>query len=103
MDRDELGIRISKLRIAHGWSQQDLANQVSISKSQICHIENGERQPSLCVLQKLVRTLGTTYEYLLDADIEKRRVLEVGNISDNDFQVLERIISLMQNPIESET
>ena len=42
---NELGRRISSLRAALGWTQQDLADRVGVSRVAVSHIEAGLRDP----------------------------------------------------------
>ena len=50
---EQLGKRIAYLRSKKGWSQLDLALESNINKNYICDLENGRRNPSLKVLERL--------------------------------------------------
>ncbi len=50
---EQLGKRIVYLRSKKGWSQLDLALESNINKNYICDLENGRRNPSLKVLERL--------------------------------------------------
>ena len=47
MGRDELKNRLKVLRAEHGWSQQDLAQQLEVSRQSVNAIETGKYDPSL--------------------------------------------------------
>jgi transcriptional regulator with XRE-family HTH domain len=42
---DNLGRRIAVLRVALGWTQQELADRVGVSRVAVSHIEAGLREP----------------------------------------------------------
>lgn len=60
-----LGERIHQLRSARGWSQVDLAKQLSVTKQTVSNWENDNIQPSIEMLIRLSRILGVTTDYLL--------------------------------------
>ena len=51
--QEQLGMRIRFLRKQRKWSQEDLALESNINKNYICDLENGRRNPSLDVLERL--------------------------------------------------
>lgn len=57
---DQLGMRIRFLRSEKGWSQEDLALEANINKNYICDLENGRRNPSLIILEKIANAFGIT-------------------------------------------
>ena len=60
-----LGERICLLRQRQGWSQAELAKQLSISPSTVGMYEQGRREPSLASLVQLSRAFGVSTDYLL--------------------------------------
>ncbi len=56
--------RVKELRGAAGLRQEDLAQQVGVSRQTIISIESGRYNPSLELAWKLSRKLGTTIEEL---------------------------------------
>jgi putative transcriptional regulator len=56
--------RVKELRGAAGLRQEDLAQQVGVSRQTIISIESGRYNPSLELAWKLSRMLGTTIEEL---------------------------------------
>ncbi|WP_059170866.1 helix-turn-helix domain-containing protein [Bacillus sp. FJAT-27445] len=66
-----VGARIKELRIKKGYSISELAKRSVVSKSYLSQIERGlHKNPSLQVLNKLAKTLGTTIEVLLKNTVE---------------------------------
>lgn len=51
-------LTIKQERLARGWSQQFVANQIHISKQMVHDLENGRRNPSFNVLVKLLNLFG---------------------------------------------
>lgn len=47
------GERLRELRIENGWSQETLANLADIDRTYIPGIENGKRNVSLVIIEKL--------------------------------------------------
>lgn len=47
-------------REARGWSQQNLADKVNLSKSSICLYEQARREPTLSVIRELSKAFNVT-------------------------------------------
>jgi transcriptional regulator with XRE-family HTH domain len=58
--------RIRALRVAHGWSLEDLATRTQLSQSTLSRIENGQRRLALDQLVTLARALGTSLDQLVE-------------------------------------
>lgn len=54
--------RITELRAAHGWTQLDLAQRISVSRQTINAIETGKFDPSLPVAFRLAKQFGLAIE-----------------------------------------
>lgn len=61
-----LGERLATLRYEKGWTQQKVADAVSVDPSTIARIEYGDQNPSVGLLVKLADLYGCTLEYLLN-------------------------------------
>lgn len=61
---------IRRYRDAAGLSQQELADQVGISKSYISSLELGYRAPSLNLLVKIAQTLGIKPGKMVDEMVD---------------------------------
>ena len=51
--QEQLGMRIRFLRKQRKWSQEDLSLESNINKNYICDLENGRRNPSLDILERI--------------------------------------------------
>ena len=60
-----LGRRIRQLRIAKGWSQEQLAEESGLHTNYIGGIERGERNLSLINLDRLAKAFGISVSELL--------------------------------------
>lgn len=60
-----LGVRITALRKAKGWSQGELAKRLQISPSTVGMYEQGRREPSTSVLLLMAELFDVTVDYLL--------------------------------------
>ncbi|MFC7818953.1 MULTISPECIES: helix-turn-helix domain-containing protein [unclassified Streptomyces] len=58
--------RIRALRVAQGWSLEELAGRANLSQSSLSRIENGQRRLALDQLVTLARALDTTLDQLVE-------------------------------------
>ncbi len=58
--------RIRELRAERGWTQQDLADRIGVSRQTVNAIETGKYDPSLPVAFRLARLFGQPVEALFD-------------------------------------
>lgn len=56
--------RLEELRIHHGWTQQEVADRVEVSRQTIISLENGRYNPSILLAFRLARLFKTTIEEL---------------------------------------
>ncbi len=59
--------RIRELRVARGWSLDDLATRCYLSPSTLSRIETGHRRIALDQLAPIARALGTTLDQLVES------------------------------------
>lgn len=62
--QEQLGMRIKYLRQKRGMSQLDLSFEANVNKNYICDLENGRRNPSLEILERIADAFGITLEEL---------------------------------------
>ena len=62
--QEQLGLRIRFLRQQRHWSQEDLALNANINKNYISDLENGRRNPSLEILERIAIALNISLEEL---------------------------------------
>ncbi len=59
------GDRLKREREKRGWSQEELARRLNISKSAVGMYERNERQPAFALTQRLAELFGVTLDYLI--------------------------------------
>lgn len=70
--------RLAKLRIAQGFTKQQLANRAGISQAAVVFYEQGRRYPKHDSLEKLAGTLGVSINYLIRGeDITPHQELQI--------------------------
>lgn len=60
-----LGKRLRELRVAKGWTLEQLAEAAGMNELQAGHIERGATDPKLSTIRKLARAYGMTASELL--------------------------------------
>jgi putative transcriptional regulator len=60
--------RLRELRAERGWSQQDLAGRLKVSRQTVNAIENGRYDPSLPLAFDIAETFGAPIESLFFRD-----------------------------------
>ncbi|MDQ0165293.1 putative transcriptional regulator [Bacillus horti] len=53
--RDRMKHRLKELRATHGWTQENLSEQVGVSRQTIISIESGRYNPSLELAYKIAK------------------------------------------------
>jgi len=62
---ERFGVNVRKARLAHGWTQEDLAERTGLASVQVSRIERGKREVRLTTLVRLVRALDVSPAELL--------------------------------------
>lgn len=97
-----LSARIRELRIAHGWSQSDLAGHVGASQSAVAHWESGERVPSHATLVALAKVFRVSLDYLVGRTDTPSIVRESTATSGYAPPVVEYLNRAKRDPIRKE-
>ena len=77
----KLSDKIIKLRKANGWSQEDLAERLNVSRQAISRWENGTALPDANNILQLSKLFHVTADYLLNEDYD----------SDNDIPCVKEV------------
>jgi len=64
MEYDQLAQRLRAFRKLKGFTQQELAERLSLSVAVLGSLERGTRKPETKLLERIAETLGVTYEEL---------------------------------------
>ena len=79
--------KIKALRLAHNYSQKEVAKGVGVSQGTYSDLESGKNDPSLSTLQKL----SDFYEELIDSLVQPFRIVEDNGLSDEEHLLLKKI------------
>lgn len=73
----KLSEKIVKLRKTNGWSQEELAEKINVSRQAISRWEGGTAQPDAMNILQLSKLFGVTADYLLNDEYESDRDIPV--------------------------
>ncbi|MCR4738680.1 MAG: helix-turn-helix domain-containing protein [Lachnospiraceae bacterium] len=90
----KMGIRIKKLRISYGYTQQQLANRLHVTKSLISAYETGQRSPSYEILIGLSSIFKVSTDYLLGVDNDS--VLSLSGLTEAQRTALINLVQTMR-------
>lgn len=65
---EEIGGRIKKFRKQKNLSQDEFAKKIGVHKNRVCAVETGKAKPSKNLLNKIVRTFNTSYDWLMTGE-----------------------------------
>jgi transcriptional regulator with XRE-family HTH domain len=71
--RANLAKNLVAARLKAGISQEDLAGLAEVDRTYVSGIERGKRNPTIVVVAKLARVLGTTSAELISGTSTKKR------------------------------
>jgi len=89
-----LGKRIAARRRALGWSQNELARRAEVNHPTLYKIETDQRRnPSVGLIVRIARALGTTAEALFvgEAGEERRLPSEAGQLAAGGLALVEEV------------
>ena len=85
-----LADKIMEERKKNGWSQEELADKLSVSRQAVSKWESAQSVPDLQRVIQLAEIFNVSTDYLLKDEVEAPSPMEVGDIRDED-QSLRRI------------
>lgn len=91
----DFGNTLRELRQQAGLTQKQLAERLWLSKATISYYEQSVRSPSPEVLVKLSKIFHVSTDYLLGIE-DKKQLLDVTDLPDEDIQFLENTITLLR-------
>jgi transcriptional regulator with XRE-family HTH domain len=98
----DLGERLKYLRKQQHWTQEQLAQYLNISRSQISKWENGDLLPDVQSLEKLSNLYNVSVDFLIGKHTSKKELLrevrrwyQTDNISEKTIDIIDY---LKQNP-----
>ncbi|QYA42103.1 helix-turn-helix domain-containing protein [Macrococcoides bohemicum] len=97
---NKISEQIISLRNRRGWTQQQLADKVGVSKQSVSNWETGEKLPRMGKLEELAKIFNVTVSYIVDgkSDLEKENIDIVKNLESkgiiinfSDFEGFEKL------------
>lgn len=71
----QISDKIERLRKRHGWSQEELANKIGVSRQAVFKWESGTNKPDLDKITKIVNLFHVTYDFLLNDNIDFEEIV----------------------------
>ena len=112
-DRVEFGRRLQECRERKRITKKELAQNIGVTLSQICHYENGDDLPKYDILKKIACFLEISADYLLAVPVKnnitadqsisgQKKILidKIINISDRDAEFLSSVIPQMLESLD---
>jgi len=90
LSQKDIGIRIAEFRKIKGFSQEDLAKHVKLSRSSLAQIELGNRGIDLLEFQKISQALGFSMNDFMSDNFMKEEYITLQDV-ENHKNVIERI------------
>lgn len=63
--RVRVGLNLQNARRDRGLSQEELAHKAKIHQTYLSGVERGKRNPSILILQRIAKALGSDIEHLV--------------------------------------
>jgi transcriptional regulator with XRE-family HTH domain len=90
-----LGEKLKYLRKQHNWTQEQLAQHLNISRSQISKWENGELLPDVQSLQKLSNLYKVSVDFLIGKHTTKQELLREVNLLYQTDRIDEKMLDII--------
>ncbi len=90
----DLGERIKKLRISSGYTQQQLAERLNVTKSLISAYESGQRSPSYDNLISIAYVFKVSTDYLLG--VKQGSSLDLSGLSEEQKIIITHLVQSIQ-------
>ena len=88
---NDFSVKLKRLRQSKNYSQQTLADKLSVTKSLISSYEQDLRLPSLDMLIKISAEFGVSTDYLLNLD--RQKTINVEKLTDEQIAIISNIVN----------
>lgn len=95
----EMGERLKNLRIMNNYTQNQVASFLKIDQGHLSNIENGKKNTTIDIVEKLCDLYNCSIEYLLgETDYyEAPKIAFGGNRNNNDLHLVCKMNEIMKN------
>lgn len=93
MNQKHIGTFLKELRLEHGWTQQQLADQIGVSNRSVSRWETGSTMPDLSLLVMLSELYEISVDEILDGERKGDDMIDnttMGKVADYNAQINER-------------
>ena len=90
----DFGNTLKKLRLEAGYTQQQLADQLGVTKSVVSYYELQARYPSPEVLVKIATVFHVSTDYLLG--LERGETISLAGLDNDDIVLIKKMIGSLQ-------
>ena len=91
----DFGNTLKMLRTQSGFTQEQIANRLGLTKSVISAYETGLRMPSYDVLIMISKIFKVTTDYLLG--VEKKEEIDLSGLTEEEITALKNLIRAMKH------
>lgn len=88
---NDFSVKLKTLRQSKNYSQQALADKLSVTKSLISSYEQDLRLPSLDMLIKISAEFGVSTDYLLNLD--RQKTINVEKLTDEQIAIVSNTVN----------
>ena len=90
----DFAYKLRELRKLRGWSQEELANRLGVSRSKIGNYEQGTREPGFEDLEAFADIFNCTIAFLVDSDRvgpdEYYEMLQIAHLRPEENELIEK-------------
>ncbi|MDE6614702.1 MAG: XRE family transcriptional regulator [Clostridia bacterium] len=97
----DLGIKIKRLRLQCGLTQEELADRCELTKGYISQLENNLTSPSIATLMDILEVLGSDLKSFFNEEVEQKIVFEEKDFFEKEDDG-ELITWLVPNSLQNE-
>ena len=91
-----IGERIKELRKKNGWTQEQVADKIGVTKSVVSFYERNNRTPSPEMLVKFAQLYEVSADYLLGIEEVDDNHLDVTGLSKTEKRALQSIVNALR-------
>ena len=91
----DFGETLKKLRLESGYTQQQLADKLCVTKAVVSYYELQERYPSPEILVKLASIFHVSTDYLLGLKAEE--TISLSGLDPEDIAIIRKLVDSLKN------
>ena len=94
-----LADKIILLRKRKGWSQEELAEQLGVTRQSVSKWEGAQSVPDIQKIIQMSEIFGVTTDYLLGLEDKRSRTLDISGLCEEDLRFLQSAAALLKKKI----